>query len=218
MKKILLLLPVIALLATMAGCSQQHKWNHEQRKAVREALRDYRKMAYVENLTDAEFVLFSDEVALDLEGDYPVYATFISMPGVDDTVEMVVITTVVDELNADARNMRHIYPYNYLVAQGVLPAGLDHEQQKAFYNCFAAKVNATYATMDQFFNAILADTSDMSQIRRLESQCANDLFSWVVTEVDVIETVPATPAATAQTPAAPKTAAGQQTPAAPAKK
>ena len=77
---------------------------------------------------------------------------------------------------------------NYLVAQGVLPAGLDHEQQKAFYNCFAAKVNATYATMDQFFNAILADTSDMSQIRRLESQCANDLFSWVVTEVDVIET------------------------------
>jgi len=78
------------------------------------------------------------------------------MQGVDDTVDMVVVSTIVDELNADARNMRHIYPYNYLVAQGVLPAGLDHEQQKAFYNCFAAKVNATYATMDQFFNAILA--------------------------------------------------------------
>ncbi len=99
------------------------------------------------------------------------------MQGVDDTVDMVVVTTIVDELNADARNMRHIYPYNYLVAQGACcPQGFDHEQQKAFYNCFAAKVNATYATMDQFFNAILADTSDMSQIRRLESQCANDLF------------------------------------------
>ena len=170
------------------------------------------------DLTDAEFVLFTDQVAGELEGTYPVYATFVEMPGVTDTVDMVVVTTIVDELNADARNMRHIFPYNYLVAQGVLPAGLDHEQQKAFYNCFAAKVNATYATMDQFFNAILADTSDMSQIRRLESQCANDLFSWVVTEVDVIETVPATPAATAQTPAAPKTTAGQQTPAAPAKK
>ncbi|MFR7602445.1 MAG: hypothetical protein ACLUYV_00635 [Alistipes shahii] len=167
---------------------------------------------------DAEFVLFSDEVAGQLENSYPVYMEFVQMQGVDDTVDMVVVSTIVDELNADARNMRHIYPYNYLVAQGVLPAGLDHEQQKAFYNCFAAKVNATYATMDQFFNAILADTSDMSQIRRLESQCANDLFSWVVTEVDVIETVPATPAATAQTPAAPKTTAGQQTPAAPAKK
>ena len=156
-------------------------------------------------------MLFSDEVAGQLENSYPVYMEFVQMQGVDDTVDMVVVSTIVDELNADARNMRHIYPYNYLVAQGVLPAGLDHEQQKAFYNCFAAKVNATYATMDQFFNAILADTSDMSQIRRLESQCANDLFSWVVTEVDVIETVPATPAA-------PKTAAGQQTPAAPAKK
>ena len=42
--------------------------------------------------------------------------------------------------------------------------------------------------MSQFFNAILADTTDMSQIRRLENQCANDLFDWTITEVDVIET------------------------------
>lgn len=187
MKKILLLLPVVALLATMAGCSQQHKWNHEQRKAVREALRDYRKMAYVENLTDAEFVLFSDEVALDLEGDYPVYATFISMPGVDDTVEMVVITTVVDELNADARNMRHLYPYEYMVEQDVLPTGLDREQQRAFYECFADKVNSYYYTMGQFFDAVLADTTDVSQIARFQQDCAADLFGWTVTEIDITE-------------------------------
>ena len=199
MKKILLCVPLLAIFAAgFFGCSQQRQWNHEQRKAMREALRSYRQMVYLDDLNDAEFVLFSDEVAGQLENSYPVYMEFVQMQGVDDTVDMVVVSTIVDELNADARNMRHIYPYNYLVAQGVLPAGLDHEQQKAFYNCFAAKVNATYATM--------------------ESQCANDLFSWVVTEVDVIETVPATPAATAQTPAAPKTAAGQQTPAAPAKK
>ena len=193
MKKILLCVPLLAIFAAgFFGCSQQRQWNHEQRKAMREALRSYRQMVYLDDLNDAEFVLFSDEVAGQLENSYPVYMEFVQMQGVDDTVDMVVVSTIVDELNADARNMRHIYPYNYLVAQGVLPAGLDHEQQKAFYNCFAAKVNATYATMDQFFNAILADTSDMSQIRRLESQCANDLFSWVVTEVDVIETVPAT--------------------------
>ncbi len=41
--------------------------------------------------------------------------------------------------------------------------------------------------MSQFFNAILADTTDRSQIRRLEADCANDLFEWTVTEVDVIE-------------------------------
>lgn len=206
MKKILLCVPLLAMFAAgFFGCSQQRQWNHEQRKAMREALRSYRQMVYLDDLNDAEFVLFTDQVAGMLENAYPVYATFVEMPGVTDTVDMVVVTAIVDELDADARNMRHIYPYNYLVAQGVLPAGLDHEQQKAFYTCFAGKVNATYVTMDQFFNAILADTSDMSQIRQMESQCANDLFSWVVTEVDVIETVPAPAAqqAPTATPAAP---------------
>ena len=136
-----------------------------RRKAVAELLAAgaYTEPDNIDDLTDAEFVLFTDQVAGELEGTYPVYATFVEMPGVTDTVDMVVVTTIVDELNADARNMRHIFPYNYLVAQGVLPAGLDHDQQKAFYNCFAGKVNDTYDTMSQFFNAILADTTDMSQ-------------------------------------------------------
>jgi hypothetical protein len=190
MKKILLCVSLLSMFAAgFIGCSQSRQWNHEQRKAMREALRSYRQMVYLDDLTDAEFVIFTDQVAGELEGNYPVYTTFVEMPGVTDTVDMVVVTTIVDELNADARNMRHIFPYNYLVAQGVLPAGLDHEQQKAFYNCFAGKVNATYNTMSQFFNAILADTTDMSQLRQLEGQCANDLFDWVITEVDVIESV-----------------------------
>ncbi len=190
MKKILLCVSLLSMFAAgFIGCSQSRQWNHEQRKALREALRSYRQMVYLDDLTDAEFVIFTDQVAGELEGNYPVYTTFVEMPGVTDTVDMVVVTTIVDELNADARNMRHIFPYNYLVAQGVLPAGLDHEQQKAFYNCFAGKVNATYNTMSQFFNAILADTTDMSQLRQLEGQCANDLFDWVITEVDVIESV-----------------------------
>ena len=190
MKKILLCVSLLSMFAAgFVGCSQKREWNHEQRKAMREALRSYRQMVYLDDLTDAEFVLFTAQVAGELEGTYPVYATFVEMPGVTDTVDMVVVTTIVDELNADARNMRHIFPYNYLVAQGVLPAGLDHDQQKAFYNCFAGKVNDTYDTMSQFFNAILADTTDMSQLRQLQGQCANDLFEWVITEVDVIESV-----------------------------
>lgn len=189
MKKILLCLPVLALLAAgFMGCSQQRRWNHEQRKAMRESLRGYRQMAYVNDLNDDEYALFTDDVANTLEGSYPVYTTFIQMPGVEDTVEMVVVTTVAEELNADPHNMRHIYPYPYLVSQGVLPAGLDHQQQRSFYSCFAAKVNSAYMTMNQFFNAILADTTDQSQIRRMETQCANDLFGWEVTEVDIVET------------------------------
>ena len=200
MKKLLLCLPLLALFAAaFPGCSKQRQWNHDQRKAMREALRDYRKMVYLDDLTDAEFVLFTDQVAGTLENAYPVYVEFIQMEGVDDTVDMVVVTEIVDELNADARNMRHTFPYNLLVAQGVLPAGLDHDQQRAFYNCFAQKVNDTYFTMNQFFNAILADTTDMSQLSQLQSQCANDLFQWVVTEIDITETVTPAPAQGAAT-------------------
>lgn len=190
MKKILLSVSLLAVVAAgFIGCSQQAKWNHEQREAMRQALRDYRQMVYLDDLTDAEFTMFSDGVATTLEGAYPVYTTFVAMPGLTDTVDMVVVTSIVDELNADAHNMRHIYPYSYLVAEGVLPAGLDHDQQRAFYNCFAGKVNMTYATMSQFFNAILADTTDNSQIKAIESQCASDLFNWTFTEVEVIEQV-----------------------------
>lgn len=118
--------------AGFVGCSQKREWNHEQRKAMREALRSYRQMVYLDDLTDAEFVLFTDQVAGELEGTYPVYATFVEMPGVTDTVDMVVVTTIVDELNADARNMRHIFPYNYLVAQGVLPAASTTTSRRLF--------------------------------------------------------------------------------------
>lgn len=197
MKKLLLCLPLLALVAAgFSGCSKQHEWNQEQRKAMRDALRSYRQMVYLDDLTDAEFGLFTDEVAGTLENAYPVYVEFIQMEGVDDTVDMVVVTQIVDELNADARNMRHIFPYNVLVAQGVLPQGLDHNQLKAFYSCLASKVNNTFSSMDQFFNAILADTTDLSQISQMESQCANDLFNWEVTEIDITETVtPAAPTA-----------------------
>ncbi len=154
---------------------------------MRQALNEYRQMVYLEDLTDTEFGLFADGVAVDLENSYPVYAEFVELPGVEDTVEMVVVTSIVEELNADARNMRHLYPYDYLVAQGVLPSGLSRDQQRAFYNCFAQRVNNTFRSMGNFFNAILADTTNTSRIARLESQCANELFGWEVTITEIIE-------------------------------
>ena len=190
MKKILLYLSLLAFAATALGCSPQAKWNREQKKAMHDALQAYRQMAYLQDLTDPEFVVFSDGVAGTIEEAFPVYATFIEMPAVDDTVDLYVITAIVDELDADAHNMRHLYPYQYLVSQGILPEGLTHEQQVAFYKCFAQKVNAQYSTMDQFFAAILSDTSDVSQLAQFQQQCADDLFDWVVEideEVEVTE-------------------------------
>ena len=167
MKKILLYLPVMLILAAGFGCSEQRKWNREQRKEMREMLRDYRQMAYLNDLTDAEFILFSDDVATALEGDYPVYATFVTMPGVEDTVQLVIVETVVEELQADARNMRHIFPYEQLVARKMLPAGLDHDQLHAFYNCLAGKVERMGAdAVEVSLSAPLGTRMDVGTVPR----------------------------------------------------
>lgn len=190
MKKILLCAPLLALLiAGFIGCSQNSQWNSVQRETTREALRNYRQMVYLNALTDAEFIAFTDNVALALENKYPAYATFTQMPGVADTVDMVIVTTIIEQLNADARNMKNLYPYPLLVSQGVLPSGLNHDQQKAFYSCLASKVNSYYNSMDVFFKAIITDTINMSQIGTFQQQCANELFSWTITEVEeIVET------------------------------
>ena len=77
------------------------------------------------------------------------------MPAVNDTVQVYVVTTIVDQLNADVRNMRHLFPYNSLVQANVLPSGLDRVQQNAFYKCLAQKVNYTYPDVESFVNAML---------------------------------------------------------------
>lgn len=171
----------------ISSCNNHNGWNHEQRKSIREPLRTYRKMVYLNDLTDVEYDRFADEVAGLIEKEYPVYTSFIEMDGATDTVYMMIVETIVQELNEDARNMRHIYPYNFLIKQGVLPEGLTREQQHQFYKCFAGKVNSNF-TMSEFVNAVLNDSADNSLIRKLASQCVNDLFNWVVTEIDVVET------------------------------
>lgn len=191
MKKLLLLLPVAAsLVVGITACSAKHEWKHEERKATREALREYRDMLYLNDLSDAEFALFIDEVANELEVAYPVYTTFIEMPNVGDTVDMVVVETIVEAINADAHNMRHIFPYSYLVAQGILPAGLDLSQQRQFYNCLAAKVNANFYSVAQFINALLNQTADHALLQQLQGQCANDLFNWTIVVEEVITPLP----------------------------
>ena len=106
----------------------------------------------------------------------------------NDTVQVYVVTTIVDQLNTDARNMRHLFPYNSLVANNILPSGLDRVQQNAFYRCLAQRVNNTFPTVDSFVNAVISDTTSMSTITTLEQQCANDLFGWQVDIVEIVET------------------------------
>ena len=186
-KRFLLSVSVLALtLCSFISCSEQKQWSREQRQNLRQMLRDYRAMVYLNNLTEAEYMLFADDVAAAIEQDYPVYTTFIEMPAVNDTVQVYVVTTIVEQLNADVRNMRHLFPYKDLVAQNILPSGLDRVQQTAFYRCLAQRVNTTYPTIDSFVNAVLADTTAVSNISQLQQQCAADLFDW---QIDIVEVV-----------------------------
>lgn len=185
MKRILLSLSIILAAITMSSCSQKAKWDHKQKQAMRENLRQYRDMIYLQDLTEPEFVIFTDSVTGNIEEIYPVYATFMQIPNVDDTIDMFVVTTIVEELDADAHNMRHIFPYRYLVSQGILPDKLSHEQQRSFYKCLAQKVNYSFSSTEQFLNAILADTTANAKISQFQQECANELFDWVI-EVDEV--------------------------------
>jgi hypothetical protein len=186
MKKILLSVSVVTLLLCgFAGCTPQQQWNREQRQSLRNMLRDYRKMVYLNDLNEAEYMLFSDDVTAAIEEDYPVYTTFVEMPGVGDTVQVYVVTTIVEQLNTDAHNMRHLFPYHTLVGEKILPSGLDRMQQNAFYRCMAQQVNNSYSSIGDFFNAILADTTTMSAIHQMQQQCAAELFNWTVEIVEI---------------------------------
>jgi hypothetical protein len=185
MKRTLLAIIAIAAIACVVGCSSGRRWSEKERADVRREVRAYRDMAYLDNLEEVEFDIFAGDVTEAIEIDYPVYTTFVELPGRGDTVEVYVVQTIVSELQADAHNMRKLYPYKELVAEGVLPPNLDRQAQRAFYQCFANSVDNTFASTSAFFNAVLADTTANSQIEQMQRQCASDLFDWVV-EVDEI--------------------------------
>lgn len=180
------MMALVAVVAVAGGCSQSKRWSDKDRRQVRDELRAYRDMVYLENLAEAEFQNFSDDVVEAIEIDYPVYTTFVELPGKGDTVEVYVVSTVVERLNADAHNMRNIYPYPWLVAEGILPDGLDHQAQRAFYDCFARKVKSYYPSTAAFYNAVLNDAPSTSKLTDFQTQCAADLFDW---DVVVEETI-----------------------------
>ena len=172
MKRFLLSLVLLTVMVAVAGCkTKTREWNDRERRAVREEVRAYRDMAYLNNLVD-----------------YPVYTTFVELPSKGDTVEVYVVSTIVKKLNADAHNMRNIFPYPWLVSEGILPANLDHQAQRAFYECFARKVRNNYPSTTAFFNAVVNDSAT-SQLTALQEQCAADLFDWnIVIEEEVVTT------------------------------
>ncbi len=160
------------------ACSQPREWNEMQRAEFMASLDDYREMIYLNDLTDAEFVVFTGDLSSDVEEAYPVYTQFVVMPSLSDTIDMWVVTSIVDDIDADATNMRHLYPYRNLVMQGVLPVGLDHAERMNFYACFAQKVDAQFDSLEAFFYAVITNSIDPNVITKMQNECASELFAF----------------------------------------
>lgn len=179
---------IVALVVLLAGsclwlssCTRKQRWNEEQRREAREMIREWREIAYLNALSEAEFTLFAGEIADLLEAEWPNYVEFIEMPMVGDSVEMVIVTTIAGELKATPERMRYIFPYGRLVDMEILPAGLPVGQQEAFYRCFTEKVNAMYGSMQRFVWDAVYSRLDDAIILRLMRQCASPYW-----EVDMV--------------------------------
>lgn len=170
MRKFYILL--IAIAAFASACTQQGRWSRQQVRDFRHWLNDYREMVYLDGMDDAEFIIFADDVTGLLEDEYPDYVEFIQMTGMGDTVDMVIVETIVDDLQANHNNMRYFFPYEWLKEWSILPEGMKHKELRAFYDCFAASVNKSYGSLDAFVYAAINSTVDDQKILSLARQCA----------------------------------------------
>lgn len=170
MKRIFLFL--IATLALATACTQQGRWSRQQVRDFRHWLHDYREMIYLDGMNDAEFIIFADDVTGLIEDEYPNYVEFIQMTGMNDTVDMVVVETIVSDVQANHGNMRYFFPYEWLQEWEILPEGMKHKELRAFYECLAGSVNKSYGSLDSFVYAALNSTIDDQKILALARGCA----------------------------------------------
>ncbi len=175
---------IITLIVLFVACSPaRREWKQAERAAFLQMIDNYRQMVYLSDLTDTEFVLFNDDVASGVEVVYPVYTALVAMPSLNDSVDMWVVTTIVEDIDEDAHNIRHIYPYHSLVEQGILPEELDEAGRLAFYRCLAQKINNYFNSTEAFFYAVISNNIDPNIITKMQNECASDLFGWTI-EVD----------------------------------
>ncbi len=190
MKKSLLFFAIAMGVVALVGCTEKRGWSHDDRKAVRNEIDNYRDMVYLEDLEVVEFDDFSGDVIEAIEIDYPTYALYYELPGRGDTLDVYVVSTIVERLDTDPHNLRHIFPYSWLVAEGVLPAGLDKQAQRAFYDCLSQKVKRQYHTSRRFLYALMNDPNAGNAVMQMQNDCAMELFDWgmEVDETVVVET------------------------------
>lgn len=185
MKRILFLCSLCAVM--LGACNSRREWNTSQRQQMRDRLRACRQWVYLNDMTDAEYMVFTDGVVGTLEEFYPNYGVLVTYPAVEDTISEVVVRAIVADITTDARNMRHLFPYNHLVRQGVLPRGMSHDQLKAYYQCLADKINDGYISMRSFLWQAMQERVDTTRVGRYQRSCAQELSLDVLVDVQVTD-------------------------------
>lgn len=181
MKKLFLILSIgVALLA----CKTSKQWTPEQRQQLREQIRAYREWSYLQNMNDAEFMLFTDDVAAMLEAEYANYTVLSQIPSMQDSLTQTVIVTLGNYVTTDARNMRYLFPYTSLVNGKVLPSGLSRDQIKEYYTCLADKINNGYTSMEAFLWAAMQNNVDSTMVGAMQRECAASLALDINTHAD----------------------------------
>ncbi len=186
MKKLFAFSLLLAAIVSTLSCSSPKEWSEEQQVEFVTMLDPYREMIYLREFNDAEYLVFTDELTTDAQAAYPVYTRLVALPALSDTLDMWVVTSIVDDLDADASNMRYLYPYHILVNQGILPEGLDHNARLSFYRCFAQKVNNNFSSLENFFYAVITNSVEPNVISTMQGECASDLFDFTV-EITAVE-------------------------------
>ncbi len=181
MRKKLLFFIVCA--AALGACTGKREWNTSQRQQMRDRLKAYRQWVYLNDMTDTEYMVFTDGVVGTLEEYYPNYGVLVTYPAVDDTISQVVVTTIVTDINTDAHNMRHLFPYGHLVNRGILPRGMNRDQQKAYYQCLAGKINNGYISMRNFLWQAMQQNVDSTRVGELLRGCAEQMSLDMVKDV-----------------------------------
>ncbi|MFI3259833.1 MAG: hypothetical protein R3Y16_07040 [Rikenellaceae bacterium] len=185
MKKSIYTLLIAAFTIGLYSCnSTPSGWSNEQRKTIHRALGQYRDMVYLDEMTSAEFYIFSDNVTEIFEQNYPNYEEVVALPDIDNQIEAVITTVIVEQLDADGTNLRHIYPYRELRKECVLPRGLSRKEQNKFYKMLARKINDEYKSFETFFAAVVAGTTNKGVIASFQAECAKALFDWVPSGCD----------------------------------
>ncbi len=162
---------MLALSLLFVSCSQPREWSAEEHQKFVTTLEPYRQMAYLDEFNDAEFVVFSSDIGTLAEGRYPLYTEFIALPSLSDTLDVWVVTSIVEQLDTNAENMRYLYPYHTLVNQEILPEGMDHAERKGFYTCLSEKVNSTFPTMEAFFISVVNNALEEGVITEMMTEC-----------------------------------------------